>query len=110
MGSRPISISSSDKPESNTSLSKVAVPVTVALAAGWGIASLVYGAGTKVGSEEKDIAYLTSKCDTLAAVIKEGLKEDKDLIRADHESITEMRFKLEAISEHLDDAENGKKK
>lgn len=110
MGSRPLSLSSSDKPDSTTSLSKVGIPVTMALAAGWGIASLVYGAGTKVGSEEKDIAYLTSKCDTLAASLKEGLKEDKDLIRADHESITELRFKLEAMSDRLDDAESGKKK
>lgn len=87
---------------------RIVVPVTLALAAGWAVASIVYGAGTKVGSNEKDIAYLASKCDTLAAAIDAANKEQKAAIKDDHEALIELRVKFSTLKEYVDSMEAGK--
>lgn len=89
----------------DTQGSKIVVPITLALAAGWAVASIVYGAGTKVGSSEKDIAYLAAKCDTLAATIEAGNKEQKAAIRDDHEALIELRVKFSTLKEYVDTVE-----
>lgn len=82
-------------------VSKLVMPVTLALSVGWIVASFVYGAGNKVGASEKDITYLVSKCDQLEKAIKDSDSTSKALIRNDDESITELKVRMQALRDYL---------
>jgi hypothetical protein len=77
---------------------KLAVPITVAVGAIWAVSQLVFGAGSKVSGSEKDIAYLTSKCDALAIQIA----ETKAAMKEDHDALIEERVKLSSLKEYVD--------
>lgn len=85
-------------------VSKIAVPVTVVLGVIWILSQVVFGAGGKVSGSEKDIAYLTSKCDALAA----SLAETKTAMKEDHDLLIEQRVKLGGLKEYVDNEMAGK--
>jgi hypothetical protein len=82
--------------------SKIAVPVTVALGVFWIVSQFIWGAGSRVSGSEKDIAYLTSKCDALQLALAAGLAENKLLMKEDHDVLIEQRVKLASLKEYVD--------
>lgn len=88
-----------------TDVSKLVMPVTLALSLGWIIASFVYGAGNKVAASEKDIAYLVSKCDQLEKTIKDNDISNKATIKTDEEAIIELRVKLQSVKDYVSQLE-----
>ena len=75
-------------------LTKIGIPVA-ALALGWAIATAVFGAGGKLGGGERDLAYLTSRCDTLAS----GLTESRARAQADHDEIIKLQVEIASLKE-----------
>lgn len=93
-----------DKERDNRDATRLVMPVTLALGAGWAIAALVYGAGSKVGSSEKDIAYLTSRIDTMERTVK----DEAGMISKQSEDNIELRTKLTSLREYIDSVEASK--
>lgn len=90
------------------SITKIGIPVTVALGVGWAIATLVFGAGGKVSASEKDIAYLAARCDTLSHEMAVGLTENKTMLKDDHDAVIELKVKLTSLKEYIDSVEASK--
>lgn len=65
----------------------------MAAAVGWVIASFVFGAGSKVGVEERDIAYLTSRVDSIATSYKE-LSTD---LRSERETVIRLEQRISTL-------------
>jgi hypothetical protein len=90
------------------SINQLSISIVLALTAGWGISTLVFSAGGKVTSTDKDITYLTGRVDAIEKDVRANKDKFDTESKSTDEEMTKLSTQLDSLKTYVDSVEASK--